>query len=248
MYAHAPTLKKTEKGERQRSNWLMRHERRAIAWHCPRVPPRVTSNMLTALGLCGSALLSAALILGRGARPWLLLGIVGLAINWLGDSLDGRLAYYRNRPRKWFGFVLDLMTDWISLCLITAGLALYLPRFKFIPVAFMAVYGARMLIAALSYKITDEYRIDSGKVGPTEVRLLMGAALIAEVIWPGVLAVLSLLATFALALVDGSEIRKLLALADLRDFLERDKTNSEAAARREEMRSLHASIIAHGRL
>lgn len=241
MHPHAPMLKKVDGMERQRSNWLRRYERRAVAWLCPRVPQALTSNMLTGIGLCGGALLSAALLLGRGARPWLLLGIVGLAINWFGDSLDGRLAYYRKRPRKWFGFVLDLMTDWISLCLITAGIALYLPRLKFIPVAFMAVYGARMLIAVLSYKITDEYRIDSGKVGPTEVRLLMSAMLIAETAWPGALALVGLLATLALAVVDGIEIRKLLALADLRDLLERNTKHAKPTMQDET--HVHASAL-----
>lgn len=241
MHPYARTLLRVEGGERQRSNWLMFHERRAIAWLCPRLPSWLTSNMLTGVGLCGSVCLGSALIAARNERLWLLFGIAGLIINWFGDSLDGRLAYYRKRPRKWFGFVLDLMTDWISLCLITAGMAFYLPQFKFIPVAFMAVYGARMLIAALGYKITDEYRIDSGKVGPTEVRLLMSAALIAEVLWPGVLAVLGLLATLLLAIVDWVEIRNLLALADIRDFLERNATPSQTF----EERGVNANAHAH---
>lgn len=220
MQPHAAALKKVKERERQRSNWLMQQERRMIEWCCPRLPHWLSSNMLTGLGAFGSAWLCAALMLGRNERLWLLTGIVGLAINWFGDSLDGRLAYYRKRPRKWFGFVLDLMTDWVSLCLVTAGIAFYLPTFKFIPVAFMAVYGARMLIAALSYKITDAYRIDSGKVGPTEVRLLMSAVLIVETAWPGILPLLGLFATLVLLVVDLVELRNLLALADIRDRLE----------------------------
>jgi phosphatidylserine synthase len=43
------------------------------------------------------------------------MGYFGFAINWFGDSLDGRIAYYRNTPRKWYGFALDCIMDWLSL-------------------------------------------------------------------------------------------------------------------------------------
>ncbi len=232
MQPHAPALKKIATQERQRSNWLMLHERSTIAWLCPRMPWWLTSNMLTGLGVIGSAMLAAAMILGRSDRWWLLAGILGLAVNWFGDSLDGRLAYFRKRPRKWYGFVLDLMMDWTSLCLIVAGSAYYLPKFKFIPVAFMAVYGARMLIAALGYKITEEYRIDSGQVGPTEVRLLVAAALLLEIFIPGTLLGLGVLASAALFCVDIFEFRKLLKCADARDYRERSAAKQALPAMR----------------
>ncbi len=221
MHPHSIALQKVEKKERQRSNWLMTHERRAIAWLCPRLPSWLTSNMLTGIGVLGSMIISFAMIFGRSERLWLIAGIFGLAVNWFGDSLDGRLAYFRKRPRKWFGFALDVMMDWASLCLVTAGLALYLPQLKFIPIVFMATYGARMLIAVLSYKITGEYRIDSGKAGPTEVRLLLATALLLEIFLPGTLLGLSVCATPALAIVDVFEFRKLLKLAEARDHIER---------------------------
>ncbi len=221
MHPHSPVLKKVERKERQRSNWLMTQERRALAWLCARMPQSITSNMLTALGLFGSVILAATLFLASGERWWLLAGIFGLAVNWLGDSLDGRLAYYRKRPRKWFGFALDLMVDWASLGLVTLALAHYLSQFAFIPFVLMAAYGARMLIAAVSYKITEEYRIDSGKVGPTEARLLMAGAFVLECFFPASLLWLSGFALLVLLLVDVLEVINLLKLADTRDRLER---------------------------
>ena len=52
-----------------------------------------------------------------------------LIINWFGDSLDGRLAYYRNKPRKWYGFSLDITVDWFTTLLIGAGYAIYTSGF-----------------------------------------------------------------------------------------------------------------------
>ncbi len=227
MYTRTPLLK-VEPQERQRSNWLMKQEHRVIAWLCPRIPRQVTSNMLTAVGIFGSVLIGAALVLGKSQRWWLLLGIVGLAVNWFGDSLDGRLAYYRKRPRKWFGFALDMTMDWLSLSVITLALAYYLP-WPFVPLLLAAAYGTRMLLALMQYKITHEYRIDSGKLGPTEARLVMAAALVLEIFFPMSLLWLSLGALLVLVVVDALELRRVLHLADARDRIERGQITAMAA-------------------
>jgi hypothetical protein len=49
-----------------------------------------------------------------------------MAIQWFGDSLDGRIAYYRNTPRKWYGWLLDMNLDWISTAMMTAAYVIYL--------------------------------------------------------------------------------------------------------------------------
>lgn len=207
--------------DRQRSNWLKQQETVAVNWLCRHTPRFITSDMLTTLAILGSAGIFTALLLAKQNRVWLLAGIAGLAVQWLGDSLDGRLAYYRNRPRKWYGFVLDICADWLSLCVVTAGLVVYFPAFKFIPIVLMAAYAGRMLIAALVYKITDEYRIDSGKIGPTEARLIMAAALLLEILVTGSLFWLASAATFLLLLIDVREFLRLLRSADARDRAEK---------------------------
>lgn len=220
MYTHAPVLIKVKPQERQRSNWLMAQEQRAIAWLCPRIPASISSNALTVLGILGSVLIGSALLLGKQQREWLWLGIFGLAVNWFGDSLDGRLAYYRKRSRKWYGFALDMMSDWISLSCMTLALAYYLP-WPMVPQMLAAAYGARMLLALLQYKITRQYRIDSGKLGPTEARLIMAMAFVGEIFLPTSLLWLSLLALLLLLLVDTFEFLQLLRHADTRDRVER---------------------------
>ena len=208
--------------ERRRTNWLEQQEKAAVQWLCEHMPRFITSNMLTGLAITGSGGIFAALLLARQQRGWLLLGIAGLFLQWLGDSLDGRLAYFRNRPRKWYGFALDICADWLSLCFVTAGLALYFPALRFVPIILLAAYAGRMLIAALAYKITDEYRIDSGKIGPTEGRIMMAAGLLLELLVPGSLIWLAGFVTLLLLLIDLREFLQLLRGADARDRQERN--------------------------
>lgn len=233
MQATAVSFRKINQPDtRERSNWLMQRERRTLAWLCRRTPAFVTSDMLTVLGLAGGGIIFLSIVMAQTSRWWLVGAILGLSIHWLGDSLDGRLAYFRNRPRKWYGFALDIMVDWISLCLVAAALAIYFAALKFVPVIFMVAYGVRMLIAVLSYKILEVYRIDSGKIGPTEVRILTALALCFEMFAPGSLLVVTSLATLLLLGVNVFEFYQLLQSANERDKAERSSDWGQSAPRR----------------
>ena len=91
--------KKAISQDRKRTNILHNGELALIAYLVERIPRWVTSNMLTALGLMGNLSVAFVMLLAAWYHDstWLLLTPVGFAINWFGDSLDGRLAYYRNR-------------------------------------------------------------------------------------------------------------------------------------------------------
>ena len=221
MHKQNVSTRDTNHKNRVRSNWLKNHESRLIAWLCERVPQFINSDMLTGLGLLGSIAVGGAFVLAQWNRYWLLMVIGGLALNWLGDSLDGRLAYYRNRARKWYGFALDISADWLSLTIITIGMAFYFTELRFVPFVFMAAYGARMLIAALSYKLTNHYRIDSGLVGPTEARLLMVVAVLLEIAVPGSILWLTTFATVGMLSINVLENYKLLMEADALDRAEK---------------------------
>ena len=74
-------------------------EKRILRWLAARVPARVHSDHLTALGF--AATLSAGLLYAGSLHfPWMVLAVnAALVLNWLGDSLDGTLARFRNRSR-----------------------------------------------------------------------------------------------------------------------------------------------------
>ena len=204
---------------RERTNILRGWEQKTIAYLVQKVPSWISSDGLTGIGLFGNIMVAASFVLGAYFnRYWLLLSLLGFAINWLGDSLDGRLAYYRNKPRKWYGFSLDVTVDWIGTLLIGTGFTIYAPGiWKYAGFFFVVLYGWEMITAQLRYKVGGQYSIDSGIFGPTEVRLLIGAIILFEVFIPGSIRYLATAACVFLLISNIVEARKLLILADERD-------------------------------
>jgi hypothetical protein len=179
--------------------------------------------MLTGLGLAGSFITAGSFALALYVkRVWLLLGIFGFFLNWLGDSLDGRLAYFRNRPRKWYGFSLDFLVDWLTNILIGYGFIIYVGgQWEVFGFIFVILYGGEMMMALLRYKIVNQYTIDSGMLGPTEARILLALILVLEVVVKDSIIYSSALACFVLLILNVKDFRSLLKMADQRDKEER---------------------------
>lgn len=227
--------KKSISQDRKRTNVLHTQELALIAYLVERMPRWVTSNMLTTIGLCGNLLVALVMLLGAltGESCWLLLTPLGFAINWFGDSLDGRLAYYRGKPRKWFGFCLDIVVDWIGIVAIGLGYYSYVaPEWKLVGVIFVALYGAEMIISQLRYKVTDRYSIDSGLLGPTEVRIILALLFSSEYFLPGSIQWIGLAISVVLLIAFLSDFAGLLVLANERDAAARleqkEKHSSES--------------------
>ncbi len=215
--------------DRKRTNILKAPEQKLITLLVKRVPSYITPDNLTIIGGFGSLMILLSFILAYYYRSeYLLIGIAGLAINWLGDSLDGRLAYYRNIPRKWYGFSLDIIMDWCSTVMIGIGYFIYAGSddeiFAFL---FVVFYAWAMIISQLRYKITDHYTIDSGLVGPTELRVLLAFILLLEVFIHNSINVCAFLMCTALFFINLSDTRKLLKLGDIRDEMEKKKSGND---------------------
>lgn len=209
--------------DRKRTNLLKGIEQRAISYLVTIVPKAMTPNMLTGVGFLGGVLVLLGFVLASYFdRTYLLLGVIGLFVNWFGDSLDGRIAYYRNIPRKWYGFSLDIIMDWINTVIMGLGFIVYLGNgYELLAYFFVALYGWAMIISQLRYKITDKYTIDAGTVGPTEIRVIISAIFISEVIFPRTVNIFSGLVVVILFIVNVVDTRKLLRLGDTRDIAER---------------------------
>ena len=217
--------KKAISQDRKRTNILHDQEIALIAYLVERIPRWVTSNMLTSLGLAGNLLVALFMCIASVYGSWwLLLTPLAFFINWFGDSLDGRLAYYRKKPRKWFGFCLEIVVDWIGIIAIGLGYYTYVqPEWKIIGFIFVVLYGAEMIISQLRYKVTDKYSIDSGLLGPTEVRIILAILFCMDFFIPGSIHWIGLAVSIVLLLSFISDFRKLLALADERDIALRNE-------------------------
>lgn len=178
---------------------------------------------MTAIGVFGSLIVFSTFYLSiQNGRLFLLGGVLGLGINWLGDSLDGRLAYYRNIPRKWYGFALDILMDWLSIIIIGLGFYFYAEfPFKILAFLFVVLYCWSMLIALLRYRITRKYRIDSGAVGPTELRIIIAVILLVEIVYPGSINYLAIAITIALFAINLVDTLRVLDFANDRDEKEK---------------------------
>ena len=86
-------------------------EKRALIWMAHRAPGWVTSDQLTGLGLLAQVAAGVCYAFAARDRRLLLVGILCIAANWLGDSLDGTLARVRNQQRPRYGFYVDHMAD-----------------------------------------------------------------------------------------------------------------------------------------
>lgn len=150
-------------------------EKRALIWMAEQSPAWVTSDALTGLGLAGQVGAGVCYALARFDRRALLLGIVCLALNWLGDSLDGTLARVRHHERPRYGFYVDHMVDIFGAAALMCGMGC--SGLLHWPVA-IAMLIAFLLLSAESYLATytlGRFELSQGLFGPTEIRIMMVA-------------------------------------------------------------------------
>lgn len=139
------------------------------------------------------------------------------------------MAYYRNTPRKWYGFSLDIIMDWVSTVLIGLGYLVYARNeYELIAFIFVALYGWAMIISQLRYKITDIYSIDAGIVGPTEIRIILAIIIILEVIFGHLIEYFATGICLVLFIINFLDTKKLLKLGDIRDNAEREAKQQKA--------------------
>ena len=70
-------------------SFLAGAEKRALLWMAERMPAWVSPDKLTVLGLTAQIGAGVCYAVSGWNPKFLLLGIVCLAVNWFGDSLDG---------------------------------------------------------------------------------------------------------------------------------------------------------------
>jgi len=214
---------KTISQDRGRTNILRKYEQNAIAHLVQKIPSWISSDMLTAIGFFGNLTVVASFVIASYfGKIYLLIGIVGFMISWFGDSLDGRVAYYRNKQRKWYGFVLDISIDWVGVTLMGLGFVVYVDSaWKIVGFFFVALYAWEIITALLRYKVTNKYSIDSGLLGPTEARILISLILVLEVLFSNSILYSSIIACVILLISNIIETNKLLKLSNIRDKEER---------------------------
>jgi archaetidylinositol phosphate synthase len=158
---------------RVQESWLAQPEKRALIWLAERSPQAIGPDHLTVLGLVAQIGAGACYALASVNRYALLGVIVCLAVNWLGDSLDGTLARVRQRQRPRYGFYVDHMVDSFGALALMGGLALSGYMHPWIAIGLLIAFLMLSIQSYLATHALGEFRISFWRFGPTELRLLL---------------------------------------------------------------------------
>ena len=184
---------------------LAKPEQRVLTALAQRVPRAIRSNHLTALGMIGAAGAGAAYALSNYDPAWLWAASLMLVINWLGDSLDGTLARVRGTQRPKYGYYLDHVVDAFSTTVIGLGIGLSPYVYLGLALGIVIVYLAMSINVYLESTVFGVFKISYGRIGPTEVRLLLILLNTAAVItagWPSPLPIpLTVVANWTLGIL-----------------------------------------------
>ena len=171
---------------RIQESWVAAAERRALFWLASRTPDRVTPDHLTILGLAAQIGAGACYALASRNR-YALLGVTAcLALNWLGDSLDGTLARVRQRLRPRYGFYVDHMVDSFGGLALMGGLALSGYMHPRIAIGLLVAFLMLSIQSYLATHALGEFRISFWRFGPTELRILLAVGNLA-LLWKPVI-------------------------------------------------------------
>ena len=158
---------------RQNTGLLAAVETRTLRWIARRLPSRVNSDHLSALGLGAMAAAGLSFAAFRFS-PWAVVGVVAaLVVNWFGDSLDGTVARVRNQQRPRYGFYVDHVIDLAGTTFLLAGLAC---SGLMSPLTAALALAGFLLVSAETYLATHAsgvFRMSFLGFGPTELRILI---------------------------------------------------------------------------
>ncbi len=158
---------------RQQQSLLAPLEKQALVWMAEHLPAWVSSDQLTALGFAAMLLAGLAYWVASWNKLALWVVIIALAVNWLGDSLDGTLARVRNQQRPRYGFYVDHVLDLIGTAFLVGGLALSGYMNPFLALGMLVAF---LLVAAeefLATHVQQVFHLSFFGFGPTELRIIL---------------------------------------------------------------------------
>jgi archaetidylinositol phosphate synthase len=171
---------------RLQTSALSTAEKRLLIRIARRLPARISSDHLTALGAL--AMLMAGVCYWLSARHpiGLVLAVVCLAINWFGDSLDGTVARVRDCQRPRYGFYVDHVLDTAGTLFLLAGLGASGYMSPMVALALLAAYYLISIEIYLATCVLHTFRMAFFKLGPTELRILLAVGTLALFFHPSV--------------------------------------------------------------
>ncbi len=148
-------------------------ERPALQWLAARMPAWASPDLMTGIGAFASVAVFAGYAMAHMGAWGLWIVNFGLLLNWFGDALDGTLARYRKIERPKFGFFIDHTVDAVSMYLVIVGIGV--SPYMRLDIAALLLVGY-LLVSIHVYLRTcvdGVFKIAYGRIGPTEMRVIM---------------------------------------------------------------------------
>jgi len=137
------------------------------------VPASISPDFLTFVGLLAMIFTGACYYASSYNPIFLLVATIGIFVNWLGDSLDGNIARYRNIQRPRYGFYIDHIVDAFGIVFLVVGLVLS-GLVSIVPA--VSVLVGYLILSINAYLITyvdGQFQLSEWKMGPTEFRVCL---------------------------------------------------------------------------
>jgi phosphatidylglycerophosphate synthase len=162
-----------KEASRAQVSFLAPIEKRCLIWLARHTPAAINPDHLTVLGLAALVGAGFSYWYARQSRTGLVLAIVCLAVNWLGDSLDGTLARFRNRQRPKYGFYVDHIVDMFGTFSLLAGMGLSGYMSERIAATLLVLYFMLSIEVYLATYTLGTFHLSFWKFSPTELRVLL---------------------------------------------------------------------------
>ena len=161
------------KAEREESFLLAVPEKRFLRWAAGKLPRWILPDDMTALGVVAALAIAVAYQLSNDGSGWLWAASALLVVQWVGDSLDGTLARVRGIERPTYGYYLDHLVDAIATAAIGIGLGLSPYMLLSVGTLIVVAYLILSINVYLESFAFNRFSIGYGKIGPTEIRLIL---------------------------------------------------------------------------
>lgn len=159
--------------EREESFLLAAPEKRFLRWLAGKLPRWILPDDMTAVGVLAAFAVAVAYQLSNDGNGWLWLASGLLVVQWLGDSLDGTLARVRKIERPTYGYYLDHLVDAVSTAAIGIGLGLSPYMLLSVGTLIVVAYLILSINVYLESFAFGRFSIGYGRIGPTEIRLIL---------------------------------------------------------------------------
>ncbi len=176
----------TKLHDRENNGFSAAAEKRLLIWMANRMPRWVNSDHLTLLGFFGMIFAGLSFWAASYNKMALVFVVVGLTVNWFGDSLDGTLARVRNKLRPRYGFYVDHMIDIFGVMALLSGLALSIYMSPVVAGGLLMAYMLLNIDIYLATHVFGVFKLSVWKFGGTELRILLAVGVLALAFRPEV--------------------------------------------------------------